>query len=202
MALERYLMRRMVDGMAAWAAFHQASGARRHYDEHLFYQHIASLASGRLWRVSQQHRIQGSARRGAPSTIDFVIHRESSYADTKPGLALVEVKYLRGSNPSQDLRELRKDIDKLRAVQLEHLGSSDRVLASGRPLRFLLIFAQEAGLDAIKKCGTRVHGDVATMIEQARAGNHKNIYRASMGTYLKTPYEWVVIAIAEQRWPP
>jgi hypothetical protein len=73
-------MRRLVDGMAGWATFHQACGASRHYDEHLFYQHIDALASGRQWRVSQQHRILGVVRRGAPSTIDFVIYRESSYA--------------------------------------------------------------------------------------------------------------------------
>jgi hypothetical protein len=201
MALERYLMRRLVDGMAGWATFYQASMANRHYDEHLFYQHIESLAAGRLWRVSQQHRILGPMRRGAPSTIDFVIFRDSSYAETQPGLALVEVKYLRGSNPSQDLRELRRDIDKLRAVEPESLASSNQLLACGRPLRFLLIFAQEAGLDAIRDCGTRIHRDVAEMVEQARTGDHKNIYRASMGTYLNTSLEWVIIAIAEQRWP-
>lgn len=202
MALERYLMRRLVDGMAGWATFHQASGANRHYDEHLFYQHIDSLASGRRWRVSQQHRILGPVRRGAPSTIDFVFHRDRSYADTQPGLAFVEVKYLRGSNPSQDLRELRKDINKLRSVDSAALVSSNRLVSCGRPLRFLLIFAQEAGLDAIRDCGTRMHRDVAAMVEQAREGALKNVYRASMGTYLKTSLEWVVIAIAEQRWPP
>lgn len=194
-------MRRLVDGMAGWATFHQASGANRHYDEHLFYQHIASLASGRQWRVSQQHRILGPVRRGAPSTVDFVIHRDSSHADTKPGIAIIEVKYLRGSNPSQDLRELRKDIDKLRAIEVTSLASSDQFVACGRPVRFLLIFAQEAGLDAIKGCGTRMHRDIAAMVEEAREGDHRNIYRASMGTYLKTSLEWVVLAIAEQRWP-
>ncbi|GGN59218.1 hypothetical protein GCM10011349_39530 [Novosphingobium indicum] len=201
MARERYLMRRLVDGMAGWATFHQASGPNRHYDEHLFYQHIATLASGRDWRVSQQHRIVGPTRRGAPSTIDFVFYRESSYAGTQPGLAFVEVKYLRGSNPSQDLRELRRDIDKLRSIGSAQIASKQGLSASGKPLRFLLIFAQEAGLDAIRDCATRTHRDVAAMIEQARTGDHKNIYRASMGTYLKTSLEWVVIAIAEQRWP-
>jgi len=201
MALERYLMRRLVDGMAGWATFYQSAAANRHYNEHLFYQHIESLASGRQWRVSQQHQILGPARPGAPSTIDFVIYRDSSYADTQPGLALVEVKYLRGTNPSQDLRELRRDIDKLRGTEPVSLASPARLTACGRPLRFLLILAQEAGLDAIKDCGTRMHGDVAAMVQQARTGNHKNIYRASMGTYLRTSLEWVVIAIAEQRWP-
>ena len=201
MALERYLMSRLVDGMAGWATFHQASAANRHYDEHLFYQHIAELASGRQWRVSQQHRILGASRRGAPSTIDFAIYRDRSYAGTQPGLALVEVKYLRGSNPSQDLRELRKDIDKLRAADPNMLAASNRLLACGRPLRFLLVFAQEAGLDAMRDCATRTHRDVSAMVEHARTGSHKNIYRASMGTYLKTSSEWVVIAISEQRWP-
>lgn len=201
MARERYLMRRLVDGMAGWATFHQACGANRHYDEHLFYQHIDALASGRQWRVSQQHPVLGPVRRGAPSTIDFVIYRDSAHADTLPGLAFVEVKYLRGTNPSQDLHELRKDIDKLRTVQPESLASSNQFLACGRPLRFLLIFAQEAGLNAVKNCKTRMHRDVAAMVEQARTGDHKNIYRASMETYLKTSLEWVVIAIAEQGWP-
>jgi len=173
MALERYLMRRLVDGMAGWATFHQACGANRHYNEHLFYQHIDTLASGRQWRVSQQHPVLRSAQRGAPLTIDFVIYRDSTHADTKPGLAFIEVKYLRGTNPSQDLKELRKDIDKLRTVQPESLASSNQVLACGRPIRFLLIFAQEAGLNAIKNCNTRTHGDIAAMVERARTGDHK-----------------------------
>lgn len=193
-------MRRLVNGMAGWAAFHQSTGSSKYYDEHLFYQHIAQIAEGRRWRVNQQQALQ-SSRRGAPSTIDFVFWRENGYADTRESLAFVEVKYLLGTNPSQDLRELRKDIDKLRTTDPTMLVNNQRLLYCGPAAKFLLIFAQENGLDAVENCASRLHGEIAALVGLARTGDAKNIYRSSLGTHLYTSLEWVVMAIAEKRWP-
>ena len=139
--LERQLMRRLVDGLAGWAAYYQACGVGRHYDEHLFYQHIEAIASGRGWKVKQPHPLIGSGGRGAPSTVDFVISRKSGEAGSRAGLLFVEVKYLRGNNPSQDLEQLRKDIAKLRGLEASAFQRNQRIAQCGPPARFLLICA-------------------------------------------------------------
>lgn len=199
--LEQQLMRRLVDGLAGWAAYYQACGAGRHYDEHLFYPHIEAIASGRGWKVTQQHKLIGKGGRGAPSSVDFVISRKAGEAGSRAGLIFIEVKYLRGDNPSQDLEQLRKDIRKLRGLESTALQHNQRIIQCGSPARFLLICAQEAGLDAIGSCRSQTNGAIANLITKARTGNHRNIYRASMQTYLRENLEWVVIAVGERRWP-
>lgn len=199
--LEQKLMRRLVDGLAGWATYYQACGAGRHYNEHLFYPRIEAIAAGRGWKVNQQHPLIGSGGRGAPSTVDFVISRKVGEAGSRAGMLFVEVKYLRGDHPSQDLEQLRKDIAKLRGLEANDFQQSQRIVQCGPPARFLLIFAQEAGLDAVGACASRRNGAIARLITKARTGNHRNIYRASMQTYLRENLEWVVMAIGEQRWP-
>jgi hypothetical protein len=201
--LEQKLMRRLVDGLAGWATYYQACGAGRHYEEHLFYQHIEQIAVGRRWRVSLQHALVGSlpVRRSPPSSVDFVISRKLGEAGSRAGLVFLEVKYLRGTNPSQDLKQLRQDIDKLRALNPQGLINNQRILQCGDPAKFILIFAQQAGLDAIASLRPRVNGNIASMIVKARSCNHRNVYRASMQTYLRDSLEWVTIAIGEPYWP-
>lgn len=194
-------MRRLVDGLAGWATYYQACSAGRHYDEHIFYQHIEAIAKGRGWKVDQQHALIGSGGRGAPATVDFVISRKSGEAGSRAGLLFVEVKYLRGDNPSQDLDQLRKDIAKLRGLEAGDFQFNQRLVQCGPPARFLLICAQEAGLDAVGACASRTNGAIARLVTQARTGNHRAIYRASMQTYLREKLEWVVMAIGEPRWP-
>jgi hypothetical protein len=199
--LEQRLMRRLVDGVAGWAAYYQACGAGRHYGEHLFYPHIEEIGRGRDWRVSQQHQLIGTGGRGAPPSVDFIFSRLAGEAKSRAGMVFVEVKYLRGDNPSQDLEQLRRDIVKLRGLDASGLRENKRLLQCGEPARFLLICAQEAGLDAVGSCLSRANGAIAKMVGKARDGNRRNVYRASMQTYLKTSLEWVVLGIGESRWP-
>ena len=199
--LEQKLMRRLVDGLAGWATYYQACGAGRHYDEHLFYQHIEAIAVGRRWKVGQQYPLIGTGGRGAPSTVDFVISRRTGEAGSRAALLLVEVKYLRGDNPSQDLDQLRKDIQKLRGLQASAFQQNQRIVQCGPPARFLLICAQKVGLDAVDSCVSRTNGAIGRLITEARTGNQRNIYRASMQTHLREKLEWVVMAIGEPRWP-
>lgn len=161
--------------MAGWATYYQACGAGRHYDEHLFYPHIEAIAGGRRWKVNQQHPLIASGGPGAPSTVDFVISRKAGEAGSRAGLLFVEVKYLRGDHPSQDLDQLRKDIVKLRGLEAGDFQRNERIVQCGTPARFLLVFAQNAGLDAVGKCASRTHGAIARLITKARTGIHDNI---------------------------
>jgi hypothetical protein len=199
--LEQKLMRRIVDGLAGWATYYQACGAGRHYNEHLFYPHIEAIVVGRGWKVDQQPALIGSGKRGAPSTVDFVISRKIGEARSRAGLLFVEVKYLRGDHPAQDLQQLRKDIAKLRGLEASGFQHNQHLVQFDPPARFLLIIAQEAGLEAVGACASRRNNAIARLIAKARTGNHRNIYRASMHTYLRENLEWVVVAIGEQRWP-
>jgi hypothetical protein len=80
--------------------------------------------------------------RGAPSTVDFVISRKAGEAGSRAGLLFVEVKYLRGDSPSQDLDQLRKDIQKLRGLEPSAFQHNQRIVQCGPPARFMLICAQ------------------------------------------------------------
>jgi hypothetical protein len=100
--IELRLARRIVDGVAAWATFHQAGHPNAHYDEHLFYPAIREIAEGRNWDAKQQQplkRLAGAI--GASKTVDFLIYRNSG--TQRSPVIIVEVKYLRGKNPVQDL---------------------------------------------------------------------------------------------------
>jgi hypothetical protein len=200
--LEQKLMRRLVDGLAGWATYHQACGAGRHYDEHLFYQHIERIALGRNWQVKQQQPIVGSTpAKGAPSTIDFVFFRKPGYQRSRRGLLFVEVKYLRGDHPTQDIENIRKDIDKLRGLQPASLANAPHLAQCGSPARFLLIVAQKSGLAATINLTSRDHADVVEMLRNARDDKPDLVYHAEGDAYIKDGLKWQVFAIGSARWP-
>ena len=197
-------MRRLVDGLAGWATYHQACGAGTHYDEHLFYQHIRAIAQGRNWQVKEQQPIDyqmARKRRGAPSSVDFVFFRRPGNQWSRKGLVFVEIKYLRGDNPSQDIANIRKDIDKLRSLQPNDLVSPPDVTECGSPARFLFVLAQGSGLAATIKLKSRDNRDLITLLRKARRGGYKSLYHAQGDTHLESGLEWHAFAIGSARWP-
>jgi hypothetical protein len=200
--LEQKLMRRLVDGLAGWATYHQACRAGRHYEEHLFYQHIEMIALGRNWQVKQQQPIIGSSStKGAPSTVDFVFFRRPGNQWSRRGLLFVEVKYLRGDHPTQDIVNIRKDIDKLRGLQPTSLANAPHLGQCGSPARFLLIVAQKSGLAATINLTSRDHADVVKMLRNARDDQPDMVYHAESDAYIKDGLKWQVFAIGSARWP-
>lgn len=139
-------MRRVVDGLAGWITYYQACGTGRHYDEHVFYQHVDNLAAGRGWRVLQQEKIAGQGTPGAPSSVDFVIYRRPVNPASREGLLFLEVKYLRGDNPSQDLGNLWDDVTKLRPLTPSGLVCHATFTQCGPPAKFLLVVGQVGDL--------------------------------------------------------
>lgn len=202
--LEQNLMRRLVDGIVGWATYYQACGAGRHYDEHLFYQHIEAIAVGRGWKVKQQQKIVSTKGPGAPSTVDFVIYRPPGNLSSRAGIALVEVKYLRGDSPSQDASYLWQDVEKLRGLKVGELADSKTLAPCGLPAKFLLVVGQNSGLAATTKINPRLDGSrkAVEMLREATADvPPDSIYWAEANTYLKESLRWRAMAIASRRWP-
>lgn len=197
-------MRRLVDGLAAWATYHQASASGRHYDEHTFYQHLEHIAAGRGWQVVQQAQVVGQGARGAPSTIDFVFFRRPGNLMSRAGLAFVEVKYLRGNQRSQDLRLLWDDVEKLRGLQVRNLVEANRFEACGTPAKFVLVIGQMSDLEATVACKPTAAGRRKSRLMLERSISEtppSGIYWAEGNTYLKRGLAWRVMAIGPSQWP-
>jgi len=200
--LEQRLMRRLVDGVAAWATFHQAGHPVAHYDEHLFYPPIREIAEGRRWTAKQhQSIIRASAANGAPETIDFVIFRKAGSGSKRSALVFVEVKYFRGKKPSQDIKYLRNDINKLSSIATSDLECAQLIADCSEPARFLLIVARGEQLDATIACKSRKHAGVSKMLRRARDKQLATVYKSTATNYLKTAHQWRAIAIGSPQWP-
>jgi len=194
-------MKRLVDGLAGWVTFYQACGVGRHYTEHLFYEHIEAIVKGRDWKVKPQAKLVSPAGRvGAPDTIDFVFYRRAQVR-TPAGLLFVEVKYLRGDAPSQDLSYLKQDIDKLRVTDVQALQAANTFQACGDPVKFLLIVWQGEGLNKTLALKTRTNKAVQTMLKRANTKDGRGYYKARQEPHLKRDVYWHVWAIAEPQWP-
>jgi len=202
--LEQVLMRRIVGGLVGWATFYQASGTGRHYSEYLFYQHIEWMAVGRGWRVRQQHKIIGQRSVGAPSTVDFVIYRRPGSRASREGLLFVEVKYLRGDNPSQDLGYLWDDVEKLRSLVPTGLVDHATFAKCGPPAKFLLVVGQVGDLKKILSCNPQKLEKVKALKMLNMAMQDKppdSIYWAQSGTYFSDELQWRAMAISSRKWP-
>ncbi|MGP8254235.1 MAG: hypothetical protein ACLQMU_00935 [Methanoregula sp.] len=132
---ERRLVRRLVDGLAGWLTFRQAGGARTLYSEYSLYPPIYEIATGRAWPVLAQEPIMNSTRGdGAPSTIDFVFYEKPrGGSQASRGLVMMELKYLRGENTTNELEGLHDDFTKLRMVSPNTLRNATSFLACGAP---------------------------------------------------------------------
>lgn len=201
--LENRLMRRLVDGVAAWATFHQAGHPVAHYDEHLFYTPIREIAEARGWVARQQEKlIRAAGAKGAPKSVDFIIFRKNrAMIPQNLPLLFVEVKYLRGANPSQDIAYLADDIEKLRNLSQVDLECASTLARCKTPTKFLLILARNHEWDAILACNSKKNVGVAAMLRQARSLKQASVYRSKISTYLKAEYQWQAMAIGSRRWP-
>ena len=195
------LMKRLVDGLGGWVTYYQSCGLGRHYTEHLFYEHIEAIVKGRDWKVMAQAKfVSPTGRAGAPDTIDFVFYRRT-HLRTPAGLLFVEVKYLRGDAPSQDLAYLKQDIDKLRATDVQALQAPNTFQGCGDPVKFLLIVCQAEGLDKTLALKARKNQSVQTMLKRANTRDGRGYYKARQQPHLKPAVHWHVWAIAEPQWP-
>ena len=120
-ATDRYLLRRLLDGLSGWLAYIQATGAKTLYCEHFLYPPIHDIAKGRGWVVRAQQPVKSNAQR-----IDFVIFQRSK-TQVKSGLIFLEVKYLTNVNKSLELARLSEDFTKLRALSKESLRDAGDV---------------------------------------------------------------------------
>ena len=195
-------MRRMVDGLAGWATYQQAAGAKQLYNEHFFYHPVHDIASGRHWEVRGQAKIIDLVRRrGPPNTIDFVLFRRINNQWSRPGIVFIEVKYLRGDNPTQDIAELRKDINKLRLVSVAGIENSSILSQCGLPAKFLIVVGQMAGLAKCMNLQSRSDPGVVKMLKRGMENPGSSAYAATGDTYLHDEFAWRALAFGESRWP-
>jgi hypothetical protein len=201
--IEQRLMRRIVDGLAGWVTFHQACNINDHYDEYGFYDAIKKIGRGRGFTVTPQAKLlKSNSKQGRKSTIDFVIYRPAGVSSKYASLIFLEVKYLRGEIPSQDISYLRGDIDKLRLLAPEGLDCVDQIKACGNPSRFLLIVGRGEELDRFNTHSSEKNPGVLEMLKSARSAKlPKLVYRSRAVSYLKPNLRWEVIAIGARRWP-
>lgn len=202
---ERKLVRRVVDGLAGWLTFRQAGGATTLYSEYFLYPPIYEIASGRAWSVLAQEPIKGATAsapsRGAPSTLDFVFY-ESRGVPGNHGLVMMEVKYLRGKNATQNLSGLQDDFIKLRMVARDTLRNARRLSKCGSPAKWQIIVAQRGDYARLSKSSSQNFGSIATMLLKAVSVNTSEvIYRSVIETKLRSEFHWHVIAVGEKMWP-
>lgn len=195
-------MRRMVAGLAGWATYQQAVGAKQLYNEHFFYTPIHDIAVGRHWEIRSQAKIFDSIqRKGPPGTIDFVFFRRHNNQWSRSGIVLVEVKYLRGDNPSQDIAELRKDINKLRLLDVSDLEHSALLNSCGSPAKFLIVVGQTDGFMKNTDIKSRTDPGVVKMLRRGMQTPGAAAYAAVGDTYLSEKFNWRALAFGESRWP-
>jgi hypothetical protein len=199
---EQRLVRRLVEGLVGWLTFRQAAGAKTLYSEYFLYPPIYEIASGRRWSVLAQEPIKNSMP-GAPSTLDFVFYEKAdNRSPDRRGLILMEVKYLRGENTTNELRGLQEDFTKLRAVTRDGLRNARSLAACGTPSKWQIIVAQREAYEKLSKSKSNKFPRVTEMLATALADNPPRlVYRSVIETKLKSQFHWHVIAIGEERWP-
>lgn len=199
---ELLLMRRIVDGLAGWVTYHQAGHPSTHYDEHLFYEPIRTIVEGRHWIAKQQQTISKFKKgSGGSGSLDFVIFRQSRSNPNRTRAVLVEVKYIRSGNITQDLKYLRADIDKLRTLKYERLACASLLENCDDPSRFLLVISREDAFCKIIKSKSRKNSAVVKMLKRAHTQKIRGIYRTKAASHLKRDHQWQVIAMSESQWP-
>ncbi|MBR0688547.1 hypothetical protein JQ594_21655 [Bradyrhizobium manausense] len=193
-----YLIRRIVDGLSGWLVHQQAMKAT--VNEHVLYPAITQIAQGRGWKVrSQQKLVRLKGATGAPKQIDLLFHRKFKNAKRVTTVVL-EVKYLRGENPSADRAALLKDMKKLSATALEDLADHGDEENYSQPKRFLLIAAHDS---AFRKSAKPVakNQPVAKILRKAlREELPGYVYQTTTPTYLLEELHWIVAAFGEKAW--
>jgi predicted CopG family antitoxin len=200
---EGYLVRRLVDGLAGWLTFKQACGASSLYCEHFLYPPMYDIVSGRGWSVLAQEVITNSTpKNGPPRTLDFVFYEKPNKYGGLRGLIMIEVKYLRDDNVTQELCGLDEDFMKLRGVTPNNLRNAKALSACGTPGKWQLIVAQRDVYDKLSKAKSKKFSKVVEML--ANASSQKTlsqVYRSVIETKLKSEFHWHVVAIGEKQWP-
>jgi hypothetical protein len=193
-----YVIRRVVDGLAGWLVFQQASKAD--VAEHALYPVISQIARGREWKVQAQQklvRMQGVA--GAPKQLDFLFYRKPG--TKRSSTIILEVKYLRGTSPSADRAALLKDMQKLSSTALGNLQGFEEVEGFKEPERFLLVVAQDSAFRRAAKLSASKNRSVAKLLRKAlRDETPPAIYQTTTQTHLLENMHWIVAAFGESAW--
>ena len=201
MANEKYLMRRLIDGISGWLTYQQAAGAKTLYCEHFLYPPIHEIASGRKWTVRAQERVKRqTGARGSPRTVDFIFFRTDT-KDYKPGLIFLEVKYLRGSNPTIQLREIGNDIKKLSGIGASDVESATTISKCGTAKKFILVAAQDFRFKKFARTASIKNPEVVQMLASSlRTNLPRSVYRSTVESKLKEEFHWHALAFGERAW--
>lgn len=202
MANERYLLNRLLDGIAGWLTYQQSCGAKTLYCEHFLYPPVHDIAKGREWTVRAQQQVKRrNQQQGAAKSIDFIFYRHETEA-IYAGLVFLEIKYLRNSNSTIELRGLAEDMQKLASVAAEDIDSDDDIPDCGRPYKYLLIVGQDDSFNALTKVKSGQHPDIVKMLKSALNVDLPNsVYRSYVQTKLKKELHWHAVAFGERAWP-
>jgi hypothetical protein len=202
MSNERYLIRRLLDGIAGWLTFQQAAGAKTLYCEHFLYPPIHDVAKGREWSVRAQEPIKKLIRtRGAPQTIDFIFFRNDT-DEHYPGLVFLEIKYVRNANGTREINGLAEDMEKLSEIDSSDIESADTISECGTPRRFLLVVGQGETFQSLARVRSKKHPEIVKMLSAALQPKPANsVYRSYVESKLKKAFHWHVIAFGERAWP-
>jgi hypothetical protein len=200
---EKKLIRRLVEGVAGWLTYKQASGSRTLFGEHFLYPPIYDIALGRGWSVLAQEAIDSKVpKTGARSTIDFVFSEAPQNSEGSSALIMMEVKYLRGGNTTVELRGLHDDFMKLRATSQNDLDNAKSLTACGTPGKWQLIIAEREAYNTLSTCKSKEYPELVKLLKQASSSSPPSlIYRSVIETRLKARFHWHVLAISEKRWP-
>ncbi|GBR69199.1 hypothetical protein [Gluconobacter kanchanaburiensis] len=197
--LEEKLVRRLVEGTAAWLTFKQATSARTLYSEHFLYPPLFEIGFGRGWKaVAQVPVTKATPTAGAPKTLDFVFFKNSK---SSTAAVMIEVKFLRGTNTSQELAALYYDFKKLRDVSIKKIDNATLNTLECAPGKWQIIVAQRDVYEKILKSNSVRREDVASMLRRAREGTLTSAYKSVIETKLKKEFHWHVFAIGEDDWP-
>jgi hypothetical protein len=189
MANERYLIRRLLDGISGWLTYQQSTGAKTLYCEHFLYPPIHDIAKGRKWNVRAQQAInKEETKRGAPKTIDFILCRRKTN-DYKRGLLFVEIKYLVDTNKTVQLRELFEDMTKLQDNDASSIEGEATISHCGPAKKFLLVIAQGSVFEAFAKTKSRKNPETVQMLASALSAQlPRSIYRSTVESKLKKSF--------------
>jgi hypothetical protein len=201
MSNERYLMKRLVDGLSGWLTYQQASHAKTLYGEHFLYPPLHEIAKGRGWKVRAQVSLKRAPNSiGAPKSLDFVLYRREA-SDHDAGLIFLEVKHLKGKNPSLELRRLRGDMSKLSVVSSRDIDRFPGAANSGQPKKFILVAAQDENYRALLKVKSKENSGVVKMLRSAfREEVPTSVYLTKVDSHLKSALQWHVISFGESVW--
>jgi hypothetical protein len=169
----------------------------------LFYEPLRVVGRGQHWVVRQQQTIiPKKAKVGARESVDFVIHRKKGDKASRASVLIIEVKYFRGDNPTQDIKNLRADIDKLRALDPATLECASSLPLQTKAVKFLLVICKSGAMNRTLNRKSKNHQAVVTMLTKARGPKRPRVaYRSFPQTHLKEDDRWEIIALGEQRWP-